>query len=215
LKNRPQPAAIVRRASFHSRTGDPTIRNLLQIGQIWTPAVPGHKPRKIVDLPNRLVACEDVLPKSARRAPVAFVLSHAHFRKWVRETAAVLTESELSTPPLALALAQKVVVLRKAHGMTQQQLAEAIGIPRSSIAFMETGRTISIQKCVPRLADIFGVPVELFLNGMAEQPTSMNLTQDEHEFITQYRRLAPELKIFLTRALDKAHERLRRADRAT
>jgi len=179
---------------------------------VWTPTLTNDPARKIVDLPDGLVACDEVEPPAQTDSPGSYLLGRAQFRKWMRRTGAVLTERAVRTPPLSLALAQKVAVLRKAHGMTQKQLADAMGIPRSSIAFMETGRTISIQKYVPLLADIFGVPAELFLTGMAEQDTAMLLTQDEHEFITQYRRLPAELKITVTKAVDKAHERMRRRD---
>ncbi|KXV03003.1 hypothetical protein AD929_01145, partial [Gluconobacter potus] len=89
----------------------------------------------------------------------------------------------------------QIVTLRKAYGMNQTELAKTLGISRSAIAALETGRRSCASKHLPKLAEIFQVPVELFLGGMVDQTLSMELSPDECDLIELYRHLSPERKL--------------------
>jgi transcriptional regulator with XRE-family HTH domain len=53
--------------------------------------------------------------------------------------------------------------LRKAHGMTQQELSERAGIGRNYVAYLEAGKRVPSVGMVATLARILGVDVgELF-----------------------------------------------------
>jgi putative transcriptional regulator len=49
---------------------------------------------------------------------------------------------------------------RKIHDMTQQELADRIGVTRQTILSIERGRYNPSIGLALRLADVFGVPVE-------------------------------------------------------
>lgn len=46
--------------------------------------------------------------------------------------------------------------LREQHGMTQKQLADALGLNQSAIALWESGKTVPTLQNLYRLADILG-----------------------------------------------------------
>lgn len=64
--------------------------------------------------------------------------------------------------------------LRMAAGLTQEQAAAALGVPRSTYAVWETGRadrgrvTPPVSKLRP-LAELFHVPVELVLDAVTTE----------------------------------------------
>ena len=57
-------------------------------------------------------------------------------------------------------LAENLALLRNLRGMTQEEVAEVIGISRQSYAKWEQGETIpDIEKCA-RLAEFYGVSID-------------------------------------------------------
>lgn len=61
-------------------------------------------------------------------------------------------------------LAENLVMLRDAKGITQEQVAEVIGISRQSYAKWEQGETVpDIDKCA-RLAAFYGVKIDALVN---------------------------------------------------
>ena len=61
-------------------------------------------------------------------------------------------------------LAENLVMLRDVKGMTQEQVAEVIGISRQSYAKWEQGETVpDIDKCA-RLAAFYGVKIDALVN---------------------------------------------------
>ena len=60
------------------------------------------------------------------------------------------------------AIADKLKTLRKAKGMTQQDVADAIGISRGTIAGYEIGRRTPRFPDLQRLAELFGVGLDFF-----------------------------------------------------
>lgn len=54
----------------------------------------------------------------------------------------------------------RLAEVRQAHGMTQEQLAEATGVHRVTIARIETGEASPKAETLKRLADALGVLVD-------------------------------------------------------
>lgn len=165
-------------------------RVLLQPGQIWKPAASDIPSRRILDFPEQMVSY-----MSSAGPAEEYVVSQSQFRRWIRESSAVLSGTEDAKSAPAIELAKKIVTLRKSFGLSQQDLAKALGLSRSAIAAMETGRTSSVTRHLPNLAELFQVPVELFLDGMANQTVTISLTADERDLIDLYRRLSTERKL--------------------
>lgn len=61
-------------------------------------------------------------------------------------------------------LSENLIMLRNAKGMTQEQVAEIIGISRQSYARWEQGDTVpDIDKCA-RLAAFYGIKIDALVN---------------------------------------------------
>lgn len=174
-------------------------RILLQPGQIWTPEDDRTPQRLVVDLPEGRLAYRLIPRVSPHGTPSRetgeYLVSLSIFRRWIRETGAALTRQTEAKAAPATELAKKVATLRKAYGMNQAELANALGLSRSAIAALETGRTSNANKHLPKLAALFQVPVELFLGGLVEQRSTMELSADERDLIDLYRRLSTERKL--------------------
>lgn len=59
-------------------------------------------------------------------------------------------------------LAKKIKALRKTRGLTQQQLAEALGVQRATISNYEIGRRSPHISELEKLASVLGVSLEYF-----------------------------------------------------
>ena len=66
-------------------------------------------------------------------------------------------------------LGSKLIELRRAKGLTQPQLASALGVSRDTIAYYETKSKNPTTEFVQKTADFFDVPFDQLLAG-AEQP---------------------------------------------
>ena len=55
-------------------------------------------------------------------------------------------------------MGEKIRALREAKGMTQAELAEALGLSQPAIVQWETGKNEPTAFNIRRLADLFGVP---------------------------------------------------------
>lgn len=81
----------------------------------------------------------------------------------------MLTPRPHPTPAMAVspserafyvALGRRIAALRKAQGLTQVQLAEAMGVAQQTVAHYEAGRLRLLAGALPNLADQLGVSVE-------------------------------------------------------
>jgi len=86
-------------------------------------------------------------------------------------------------------LGDRIRTLRKLAGLTQEDVSRAMGLSRSAVAHWETDREGSVRQHLPKLADLLGVPVEAFLNGMAVENVSVQLSIDEVDLLRLYREL--------------------------
>lgn len=57
-------------------------------------------------------------------------------------------------------LGQRIAALRRDRGLTQVQLAEAMGVAQQTVAHYEAGRLRLLAGALPTLADVLGVSVE-------------------------------------------------------
>lgn len=117
----------------------------------------------------------------------------AGFRK-NRDLKKMTSERSQKISP-SFTLTRRIAMLRKSQGLSQQQLADTLGVSRSAVAFWETGRVGSLRKYIPKLADLFGVSTEVFLTGMIEEDIPAVLTPDEDDLLRLYRLLNPEMKL--------------------
>ncbi len=63
---------------------------------------------------------------------------------------------------------ENLTAMRKIHSITQEDLAEAVGVSRQAIAKWENGDTVpDIEKC-QKLAQIFGVSLDDLVNHQTE-----------------------------------------------
>lgn len=67
-----------------------------------------------------------------------------------------------------VALGQKVALLRKEHGLTQQALAEQLGIAQQTLAHYEGARLRVPASMLPQLAQIFNLPVDELIGQSAK-----------------------------------------------
>lgn len=61
-------------------------------------------------------------------------------------------------------IGQHLVALREAAGLSQQQLAEAVGVQQSNIAFWERSPKPPRGEVLPQLAQALGVSIDELLN---------------------------------------------------
>lgn len=83
-------------------------------------------------------------------------------------------------------LAKNIISLRKKLGFTTAELAEAVGLSRTSMREIESGRVVSPSFInVIRLSRFFGVqPIDLFdadLSELPERETTLNYIQANFE----------------------------------
>lgn len=65
-------------------------------------------------------------------------------------------------------LAERIRLMRRSRDMTQQQLADRLGVACSTIAMYETGKREPNLDTLEKLADIFGVPLVGLSSGISE-----------------------------------------------
>lgn len=61
-----------------------------------------------------------------------------------------------------MGIGQKIKELRERQGITQKQLADALGISSKTIGHYETDRIMPSVEVLKKIADFFGVPVDYF-----------------------------------------------------
>lgn len=74
-----------------------------------------------------------------------------------------------------MSFADNLIELRKYHNLSQEELAEKIGVSRQTLSKYETGESLpDIEKC-KLLADAFGVTVDDIINFNKEDSDSLGL----------------------------------------
>lgn len=87
-----------------------------------------------------------------------------------------------------MSFSQNLQYLRKLKGITQEELADTVGVSRQSVSKWETGDAFPETDKIIQLCDIFGVPMDVLMRGDAEsyiatpsEEKSENKTEAEHE----------------------------------
>lgn len=86
---------------------------------------------------------------------------------------------------------EKIKELRELYGMTQEELAEKLGLKKAAVNKYETGRVVNLKRStIEKLCEIFNItPQELM--GMDEDP---NITQEDYYNDPVVAELAQQLK---------------------
>ena len=106
----------------------------------------------------------------------------------------------------------KLKLLRKEYGISQQKLADAIGMSQQSINQYENHGTEPDIITLSRLADFFETSVD-YLIGHTDirdhiEPTSaFHLNADEANVITQYRALTPKERACVAQVIETLLEK--------
>ena len=70
-----------------------------------------------------------------------------------------------------MSLAKKMIELRKQNGLSQQDLADRLGVSRQAISRWETGAIQPLADSVKSLAQVFQVSTDYLLNDDLDDPT--------------------------------------------
>ena len=70
-----------------------------------------------------------------------------------------------------MSLAEKMIELRKQNGLSQQDLADRLGVSRQAISRWETGAVQPLADSVRGLAQVFQVSTDYLLNDDLDDPT--------------------------------------------
>ena len=65
-------------------------------------------------------------------------------------------------------LGARIAILRRSLGMSQAELARALGISASAVGMYEQGRREPSMEIVSAMAKIFGVTIDYLVNGQPE-----------------------------------------------
>jgi len=91
----------------------------------------------------------------------------------------------------------RIRALRRASGLTQDDLAAACDVSRSAVAQWETDRAGQLRGNISRIADALGTSVENLLHG------NNAATGDELAMLRLYQACDPEDRAFLLRTAHK------------
>jgi transcriptional regulator with XRE-family HTH domain len=99
-----------------------------------------------------------------------------------------------------LTMGSRIRALRRARGLTQDDLALACGVTRSAVAQWETDRAGQLRGNITRIADALDASVEHLLHGTNPAASA---TGDELAMLRLYRACEPEDRAFLLRTAHK------------
>ena len=81
-------------------------------------------------------------------------------------------------------LGERLLALRKASGMTQEQLAEKVFVTRQAVSKWERGESVPDLELLVALAEMYGVSLdELVLGTRADEPEPAGLEAEREEFL--------------------------------
>jgi transcriptional regulator with XRE-family HTH domain len=102
----------------------------------------------------------------------------------------------MSTPE---AIGRRIRDARRERGMTQDQLAERIGVSRSAVAQWETGRAGQVTGNLSRIAAALDLNVEYLMFGSDKHAPGEVRQGDELALVRLYRECDPEDRQILLR----------------
>lgn len=96
-------------------------------------------------------------------------------------------------------IGERIRRARQERGLTQDQLAEEVGVSRSAVAQWETGRAGQLTGNLARIADVLGVGLEHLTHGRNKRAGGQPGTGDEMAVLRLYRECRPEDRQLLLR----------------
>jgi len=87
------------------------------------------------------------------------------------------------------AIGERIRDIRRQRGITQEDLAEAVGVSRSAVAQWETGRAGQVTGNLTRVADVLGVHVAVLLGANPRGAPPSKLSGDEMALVRLYREM--------------------------
>lgn len=66
-------------------------------------------------------------------------------------------------------LVNQLKLLRTRKGLTQEQVAEIVGVSRQAVAKWEKGESMPDLECCIRLADLYNIPLDALARGLKEE----------------------------------------------
>jgi transcriptional regulator with XRE-family HTH domain len=93
----------------------------------------------------------------------------------------------------------RIRTIRRERGLTQDALAERVGVSRSAVAQWETGRTGQLTGNLSRIAGALEVNVEYLMYGADKRAASAVSEGDELALLRLYRECDPEDRQMLLR----------------
>ena len=93
----------------------------------------------------------------------------------------------------------RIRALRREKGVTQDELAQRVGVSRSAVAQWETGRTGQITGNLSRIAGELDVSVEYLVYGGDKKAPALAQQGDELALLRLYRECEPEDRQILLR----------------
>ena len=84
-----------------------------------------------------------------------------------------------------MSIAERILALRKSKGMSQEQLAESVGVSRQAVSKWESEQASPDPEKIITLSEVFGVTTDYLLKGIepekeAEQKPEEKKTEDTH-----------------------------------
>ena len=93
----------------------------------------------------------------------------------------------------------RIRAARRDRGLTQDELAEQVGVSRSAVAQWETGRTGQVTGNLSRIAGVLEVNVEYLMYGDDKRAMGEVRQSDELALLRLYRECDPEDRQMLLR----------------
>lgn len=85
------------------------------------------------------------------------------------------------------AIGERIREIRRQRGITQEGLAEAVGVSRSAVAQWETGRAGQVTGNLTRVADVLGVHVAVLLGANPRGAPPSKLSAEEMALLRLFR----------------------------
>jgi transcriptional regulator with XRE-family HTH domain len=99
-------------------------------------------------------------------------------------------------------LGERIAALRNARGLTQVQLADALGYSQQQVLSFEKGRRRVPVSALPELAKVLGVPVEELLGAGDSRPAKRGPTPKLQRQLEQLSQLPRSQQRFVSQMLD-------------